>query len=177
MLVTILVGQGILETCVALPWATGLLERLELSAGIPCWENRKVEALRNCFSRHCTVLRTYRNTLQNSLDPKVAHHQGWDPNLEKDCLIIHPSSPLFKPIPCLQSSLSGWDALPIMNIIHWINLCPSFYCFSGFYSNNSGINNYNCNNVPSTHNSVLSSTLTIILEASANCHSFITLHI
>lgn len=117
MLVTILVGQGILETCVA---------SLELLAS---WkdlnfpqeshaENRKAEALTNCFSRHCTVLTTYQNTLQNSLDPKLAHHQGWDPNLEKDCLIIHPSSPLFKPVPCLQSSLSGWDALPIMNIVH-----------------------------------------------------------
>lgn len=36
MLVTILVGQDILETCVALPLASDLLERLELSPGIPC---------------------------------------------------------------------------------------------------------------------------------------------
>lgn len=35
MLVTILVGQDILETCVALPLASDL-ERLELSPGIPC---------------------------------------------------------------------------------------------------------------------------------------------
>lgn len=133
MLVTILVGQGILETCVALPWATGLLQRLELSAGIPGWGNRKAEALTDCFSRHCTVLTTYRNTLQNSLDSKLVHHQGWDPNLEKDCLIIHPSSPLFKPIRCLQSSLSGWDALPI-NIVHWIKSLSLLLLFPVFYS-------------------------------------------